>query len=201
MTPSTKTARRWIGRAFALIGVATCIVLFTPLASWWAHAYSGPIEEPTGDVLILLNAAADDGGEISYSSFWRARYAVHAWRDGTFKTLVVSGNEPSVLEFLVASGVPRNAIVAEMRSTTTRENGVETAKLVGGMSGRKVLLTSDFHVYRATRVFRKLGIEVAPMPIPDAIKRGSNWRGRCSAFEDLVLETVKIGYYRYKRWI
>ena len=59
----------------------------TPTVSWWVQAYSGPIEQPKGDVLILLSAAADDNSGISYSSYWRARYALVVWQEGGFKKL------------------------------------------------------------------------------------------------------------------
>jgi len=50
-----------------------------------------PLEAPKGDVLILLSAAEDDRGGISFSSYWRARYALLAWQSGGFKKIVISG--------------------------------------------------------------------------------------------------------------
>ena len=60
-------------------------------------------------------------------------------------------------------------MVAEWRSTSTRENAIETARLIQDMPGKKVLLTSDFPMYRAIRVFRKQGIEATPMLVPDVL--------------------------------
>ena len=174
----------------------------TPIDRWWAHAYSGPIEQPQGEVLILLSAAGDSEGGVSYSSFWRARYAVLAWQSGGFQKIVVSGGGgPGIANFLVAEGVPRQAIVPEWQSQSTHENGINTARLVANMPGRKVLLTSDFHMYRAVRVFRKLGIQVTPMPIPDVLKSEEHWNARFPDFETMVLESVKIAYYKIHGWI
>jgi uncharacterized SAM-binding protein YcdF (DUF218 family) len=92
-------------------------------------------------------------------------------------------------------------MVAEWRSTSTRENAIETAKLIQDMPGKKVLLTSDFHMYRAIRVFRKLGIEVTPMPVPDVLRSTEHWNGRFPAFETMVVESVKIAYYGLRGWI
>jgi uncharacterized SAM-binding protein YcdF (DUF218 family) len=187
---------------FAAIGLVTVPVIATPVVFWWAHAYAGPIDQPQGEVLILLSAASDDHGGISYSSYWRARQAVLAWNAGGFKKIVISGGGgPGILNFLAASGVPREAMMAEWRSTSTRENGIETARLIQNMPGRKVLLTSDFHMYRALRVFRKLGIDAAPMPAPDAMHAAEHWNGRFQAFEELVVETCKIADYRIRGWI
>jgi uncharacterized SAM-binding protein YcdF (DUF218 family) len=191
-----------INRLLVTIGLITVLVTATPVDLWWAHAYSGPLQQPQGDVLIVLSAAADDNGLISYSSYWRARYALLAWRTGSFQKIVISGGGgPGILDFLVAEGIPRQDIIAEWRSQSTRDNGTETARLIEGMSGRKVLLTSDFHMYRAIRVFRKLGIEVIPMPIPDVMKSAQHWNGRLQAFETMVQESTKIVYYRIHGWI
>ena len=51
---------RWLSRLLTVIGLTTVLVISTPIVSWWVRAYSGPIEQPKGDVLILLSAAADD---------------------------------------------------------------------------------------------------------------------------------------------
>jgi uncharacterized SAM-binding protein YcdF (DUF218 family) len=191
----------WLNRVFAAIGLITVLVIATPVVSWWARAYAGPIERPTGDVLILLSAAGDDRGGISYSSYWRAREAIFAWQTGGFKKIVISGGGPGILNFLIVEGIPREAIVAEWRSTSTRENGIETARLIQGIPGKKVLLTSDFHMYRALHVFRKQGIEVTPMAVPDVLHSTEHWNGRFSAFETMLVESVKIIYYALRGWI
>jgi uncharacterized SAM-binding protein YcdF (DUF218 family) len=199
---SLHKAGRWLNRVLAAIGLITVLVMATPIVTWWALAYSGPLERPKGDILILLAAAKDDRGGISFSSYWRARHALLAWQTGGFKKIVISGGEgPGILNFLIVEGVPREAIIAEWRSTSTRENAIETAKLIQDMPGRKVLLTSDFHMYRAVRVFRKLGIEVTPMPVPDVLRSTEHWNGRFPAFETMVGESAKIAYYGLRGWI
>jgi len=191
----------WLSRLLTAIGLITVLVITTPFVSWWARAYAGPIERPRGDVLILLSAAGDYRGGISYSSYWRAREAIFAWQTGGFKKIVVSGGGPGIQNYLLAEGIPRDAIVAEWRSRSTRENGIETARLIQGMPGKKILLTSDFHMCRALRVFRKLGIEVTPMAVPDVLHSTENWSGRFSAFETMAVESVKIAYYAGRGWI
>jgi uncharacterized SAM-binding protein YcdF (DUF218 family) len=155
-------------------------------------------EQHAGDVLVVLSAAPDDGGELSYSSYWRARYAIRAWQNENFKTVVVSGGGPATLELMAASGIHKDAIVYEMRSTSTRENVIETAQILAGLAGTKVPLTSDFHMYRSLGVFSKLGMRVLPMPVPDAMKRASTWPGRYPAVQGMVVETLKTCYYYWK---
>jgi uncharacterized SAM-binding protein YcdF (DUF218 family) len=200
---SLRNAGRALNRLLAAIGLITVLVISTPIVSWWAQAYVGPMEQPRGDVLILLSAAADDKyGGISYSSYWRARQALFAWQTGGFKKIVIcGGGSPGIFNFLIADGIPREVIVTEWGSASTRENAMETAHLIQGMPGKKVLLTSDFHMYRALRVFRKLGIEVTPMAVPDVLHATEHWNGRFTAFEIMLAESAKIAYYAVRGWI
>jgi len=198
--------RRSVGRALfcglAFIGLLCIVVVATPIDKWWAHALAGSIDQPHGDILILLSAANDDDDTMSYSSYWRARYALRAWRTGDFKTVVVSGGKGSgIRNFLVAEGIPAEAILDDWQSNSTRENAIDTAQLTQAMTGKKVLLTSDFHMFRALRVFRKAGLNVTPYAIPDVIKISNSWYGRISGFQKLVVETVKIGYYELRGWM
>jgi len=197
-----RKASRAFFSLFAVIGFITVLVISTPVVSWWAEAYSGAIEQPKGDVLILLSAAGDDRGGISYSSYWRARQAIFAWQTGGFKKIViVGGGGPGIFNFLIVNGIPREAIIAGWESTSTRENAIEAERLVHNLPGKKVLLTSEFHMYRALRVFRKMGIEVTPMAVPDVLHSTEHWDGRFSAFETMTAETVKIVYYAIRGWI
>jgi uncharacterized SAM-binding protein YcdF (DUF218 family) len=199
---SLQKAAKWINRLLAVVGLITVLVICTPVVSWWAQAYAGPIRQPRGDILILLSAASDDNGGISYSSYWRARHALVAWQTGSFKKIVITGGGvPGIVDFLVAEGIPRQAMMAEWKSTSTRENAINTGRLIAHMPGKRVLLTSDFHMYRALRVFHKLGINAAPMAVPDVLHSTEHWNGRFSAFETMLTETVKIGYYAMRGWI
>ena len=144
---SLQKAAKWINRLLAVVGLITVLVICTPVVSWWAQAYAGPIRQPRGDILILLSAASDDNGGISYSSYWRARHALVAWQTGSFKKIVITGGGvPGIVDFLVAEGIPRQAMMAEWKSTSTRENAINTGRLIAHMPGKRVLLTSDFHM-------------------------------------------------------
>ena len=189
------------------LGLLVLLVTVTPLVSWWAGALAGPWEDPRGEVLIVLGGSLLADGVMGPSSYWRSTYAALAWREGSFHGLVVSGGPAgkSIAEpmraFLECRGVPRSAIEIETRSRSTHENALYVTELLARVPGRKVLLTSDYHMYRAHRAFKKAGLEVLPRPFPDARKRASEWTGRWPAFVDLAVETLKIGYYYARGWI
>jgi uncharacterized SAM-binding protein YcdF (DUF218 family) len=103
--------------------------------------------------------------------------------------------------FLVSSAVPPDVIFLEQQSRSTRENALYTKQLIASWPGKKVLLTSDLHMFRAYRVFRAVGLDVLPRPIPDALKSSGTFRDRWCNSWGLLLETVKIGYYSARGWI
>jgi uncharacterized SAM-binding protein YcdF (DUF218 family) len=103
--------------------------------------------------------------------------------------------------FMVSQGIPASAISVEGDSHSTRENALKSKALLENRPGRKVLLTSDYHMFRAARVFRKAGIDIVPRPLPDAAKQIGAWRNRWPVFLGLCVETVKIGYYFARGWI
>jgi uncharacterized SAM-binding protein YcdF (DUF218 family) len=195
-------AVRSVQQILAALGLLLALVTLTPLDFWWATRLAGPWDNPKGEVLIVLGGSVLEDGTIGRSSYWRAVYAVRAWREGGFKAIVLSGSAAEAMrDFLVAQGVPRESIWLETRSRSTRENALFARPILSGMPGRKVLLTSDFHIYRAQRAFQKVGLDVSPQPFPDVRKRAQTPLDRWEAFLDLTEETVKIADYYLRGWI
>jgi uncharacterized SAM-binding protein YcdF (DUF218 family) len=197
----------WI---LGLLGLLFLIVTLTPVNMWWARILEGQGYEEKGDVLVVLSGSMLEDGSMGWSSYLRATYAQRYFKEGGFKGVLISGgasgaaNIPISIamgEFLKFEGVPPEAIHLETASRSTRENALYSAPLLKSLPGRKVLTTSDYHMFRARRAFERVGIQVFPLPIPDVIKRSSQRRERWSAFLDLFDETIKIGYYWARGWI
>ena len=153
--------------------------------------------------MIVLGSETSMDGLLGYSSYWRASYAARVWRNGHWRRVIASGRNVAVplRDFMVYAGIPMQDIILEDDSTSTRENALQCAKILAALPGRNVLLTSDFHMFRAIRAFRKAGVEVEPLPIPDAGKRAASTAMRWSVFLDLVSESAKISYYFVWGWI
>ena len=203
-----RRAARWIVRALAAIGFLFVFVTVTPIDDWWIKWLAGPWNNPKGDVLVVLGSDAVED-VIGWSSYWRSVYAVRAWREGGFREVVVTagsmhGEVPAaerMRDFMASQGIPVSAIRVEGAAQSTRENALKSKVLLDNLSGRKVLLTSDYHMFRAYRVFRKAGIVIEPRPIPDALKQTGWLRNRWPVFLGLCVETGKIGYYFVRGWI
>jgi uncharacterized SAM-binding protein YcdF (DUF218 family) len=198
--------------SLAVALVLLVVVAYTsPIVPAISHWLTGQWEEPKGDVLIVLGAEELGDGTIGMVSYWRSVYAVRAYRAGDFQRIVISGGSqgntesPSVAramsDFIVASGVPREAIWLEEHSQSTRENALFTATLIRNWPGKKVLLTSDCHMRRAHRAFARVGIDTIPAPIPDIGKRWNSWLSRWDCIWTVAEELVEFAYYMARGWI
>jgi uncharacterized SAM-binding protein YcdF (DUF218 family) len=195
----------WIGLTLWFL-----IIHLTPLDSWYASRLSGKWTDSDGDILIVLASDSMGSDIIGQDTYWRMFHAVLAWREGHFKTIVVSGGRwPGtpraeaylMADFLAAQGVPRDHIMIEPNSLSTRENAVMTAAMLAGMPGRKVLLDSDYHMFRARRAFEAAGLPVIPRPFTDVGKQAADRTNREHCFMLLLVETAKIAGYWWKGWI
>jgi uncharacterized SAM-binding protein YcdF (DUF218 family) len=196
--------------ALTLLGFMFVVVSVTPLTTWWATILEGNDYVDSGDVLIVLSGSMIEDGTMGWNSYLRSTYAWRTYRDGNFKEVLVCGGAvaPSKVpisvamgEYLKFQGVPAQVIQLETQSRSTHENALYSASILNQLPGRKVLLTSDYHMYRAQHAFARAGIQVSPRPIPDVIKRSAGLSARWSAFWELAGETTKIGYYWVRGWI
>jgi uncharacterized SAM-binding protein YcdF (DUF218 family) len=188
------------------LGLVLLTVTFTPLVSWWAACLQGPWTEARGDILIVPAGSMEGAGILGESSYWRSFYAILAWREGGWRQIMITGGGPvPVAEvmrvFLQTGGVPPGMIGMDTESTSTRESALHVKAALENEPGSKVLLTSDYHMFRARRAFSRAGLDVIPRPVPDAGKRAHRWNLRWGAFQDLAIESGKIVYYRWRGWI
>lgn len=194
--------RRLKTLAASLGALLACVTLVPP--TWYARWLSGPWTNARAPVLIVLGGDSVRDGMMGTSSYWRSVYAVDVWHWGGVGHIILSGDAEttaSMRTWILGQGVPADAITVENRSQSTRENAVFTAALARNIPGPYVLLTSDIHMWRALRAFRKAGIAALPRPAPDAFKRGNDPRDRWRVFIDITTECVRIVYYKAKNWI
>jgi len=209
-----KTLWRILVRASAVLGLSVVLITCTPLVGWWAVELAGPWTDARGDVMIVLTGNILSNGIIGETSYWRSAYTVMAWREGGWRQVIVSGGGggaalpvgEAMKIFLESGGVPAGAILTDSQSLSTRESALNLARMLSETRGaqtrgRTILLTSDYHMFRAVRALRKTGVIVIPRPIPDASKRAGSWTLRWEVFQDLSIETSKIAYYWSRGWI
>jgi uncharacterized SAM-binding protein YcdF (DUF218 family) len=193
-------------RALAALGLLQVLVAATPLTEWWTKALMGPWSDPSGNTLVVFGNEVYVDGMIGEVSYWRAVYAVRAWREGKFQRMILCGGPPenpiseALRRFVVSQGVDPRRVLVDRNSRSTEENAIE-AKRIAGNDPSVVLMTSDYHMFRSIRTARKAGLRARPRPIPDALKRTSQWSQRWGVFLTLSVESTKIVYYWARGWI
>lgn len=198
--------------ALAVLGLLVVVITATPVVSWWAQLYAGAWDDPSGDILVVLAADNLDVDVVGQRTYWRTVYAVLADRQTPFRKIVFSGGRPAagrastselMRDLAVSQGVDASLIQVETKSSSTRENALEVARLLQEEIGRAriVLLTSDFHMLRARLAFEGAGVAVIPRPFPDVLKRCEQRQQRWDAFLEMSIETAKLGGYWLNGWI
>lgn len=129
---------------------------------------------PDGDVVIVLGSGLGPGGQVPpllASRLDRGQRVFEALAaKGRDPILVVSGGKGSheqvaeaeaMAGYLLARGFPPAALVREEDSRSTRENLANTAALIGELrpAASYVIVTSDFHVLRASVLASRLGLD------------------------------------------
>ena len=187
----------------ALTGLLFLLVIFTPFVNWYATRLARPWSTQRGDILVVLSADGPNSGVIGISTYWRCFMAVLYYREQPYKEVVVSGKDSArgMGDFLVFSGIPADRILVENEASDTHQNAQFTARLLAGHPGSVVLVTSDFHMFRARRAFLKAGLRVSASAVPDVTKRSADYFARPQLFLAEMRETAAIVYYRYQGWI
>ncbi len=105
----------------------------------------------------------------------RLLHALQLYREGRIGKIIISGgngsfrkNDPAEADqlhrILLLAQVPEEDILLENKSLNTRENALFTRDLLQQHPEIRsaFLITSAFHLRRATACFRKVGVEVTP---------------------------------------
>ena len=123
------------------------------------------------DYVIIHGAGLIDGERVSKLLQDRLDKAIEVYRkDPTPPKLIPSGGKGSdeklseaeaMKRYLLENGVPEDDIIVEDQSKTTYENLKYSKQILDSMDGRKytALVTSNYHVYRALRYCREVGLK------------------------------------------
>lgn len=190
-------------RLLALTGLLFLLVIFTPFVNWYATCLARPWNTPRGDILVVLSAADPNSGVMGVSTYWRCFMALVYYRERPYKEIIVSGKDSAegMRDFFVFGGVPADRVRVESNAANTYDNARFTASLLKGTPGSVVLVTSDYHAFRARRCFLKAGIVVSTCGVPDITKRSAEYFARPQLFIAEMRETAAIVYYWYRGWI
>lgn len=123
------------------------------------------------DYVIIHGAGLLHGDQLSRLLRDRLDKAIEVYRkDPTPPVLIPSGGQggdetvseaEAMRQYLLERGIPERDILPEDASKTTLENLSFSKRILDGLEGRKytALVTSNYHVYRALRYCRRIGLK------------------------------------------
>jgi len=194
----------------------------------WREAPFPPValeETPVADVAVVLGGAVGQVGDPPVENLSggsnRVLRAARLFRAGKVSHILASGGNLPWLggpvpeadlmrDLLVEWGVPREAVVTETSSRTTRENALFSADIIRARGWTRVLLvTSAAHMARAIRAFRAVGIEVIPSPTHFGAREAPPFdlldlfpdTGALGQSTSVIHEVVGAWFYCLKGWI
>lgn len=161
---------------------------------------SGMLPAVPFDALVVLGCSVESG-RLSPAALRRVERAAQAYREHGATLVIASGGKAwqGQLECdvfgqgLLERGVPPERLLKERESQNTRGNARGVQPLLLEHAARRVgLVTCDWHMPRALRLFQPLGLELTALPAPAPARplaaRGARWlRERASLTLDLAL--------------
>ena len=180
-------------------------------------------QSPTADAIVLLAGDVSIPIPPRVESQVRGNRSVHTlrlYRAGKAPLIIVSGGNvfsqegfrpeaAYTADLLEEWGIPQSAIIFEGNSRNTRENAVETSRLLKNRQLTRVLLvTSAFHMPRALATFPGVGIDAIPSSSSIGAELAQptllNWIPSLNGLETMqsvVHEKIGIFIYRIRGWI
>ena len=169
-------SRNWILRAALLL----LLVLTVGVLGWcrWVYvqieSYAGQDQAASADAIGVFGAAEYDGRP---SPVYRARldHALSLYHRGIAPLIITLGgnggdqyNEGAVgREYLMAMGVPEEAIIAETESRNTEESALRIAVIARANGVRRLVIVSDgTHLFRIHEICAAEGLDVLTSPRP-----------------------------------
>lgn len=160
--------RRTAGKVFLIIFggiIAFCAVLCIVFSVNMASHTEKPLDSPRA---VIVLGCQVKGETPSTMLAFRLRAAIEVLNEHPETVCVTSGGQGSgedipeaeaMRRFLIENGVPDDRIITEDKSTSTRENlRFSAAKLAErGITDNVVIVTNDFHQYRAGVYARENG--------------------------------------------
>ncbi|WP_370016994.1 YdcF family protein [Peribacillus sp. RS7] len=130
-----------------------------------------PIPE-NADYLIILGARVK-GSVPSLSLQYRIDKAAEYLRANKRTLAIVSGGKgpgediseaKAMQQGLIEQGIEEARIMMEDKSTTTHENIVFSKELITDPSASGLIVSNDFHIYRAVEIAKKEGLDMKGIP-------------------------------------
>jgi uncharacterized SAM-binding protein YcdF (DUF218 family)/glycosyltransferase involved in cell wall biosynthesis len=206
-----RTARAHSVRGLLGLVVGYALLFHTNLI-WWAAAPLRLAAPPQhSDAIVVFAGGVGESGRAGGGLQERLKTAIDLYRGGFAPTLILSSGfvysfkEAEIMRALaIAEGVPADRIAVEDRATNTFEYVRFTDAILKSRGVRSILLVSSpYHMRRASLVWRKVAPEVTVVPTPPAQAQFyEHTRGASlEQVRGLLQEYAAIVVYWWRGWV
>ena len=163
-----------LGRVLDLVFGFAAILLGIAGVAFTLYTVSGlviPHRRRRYQRIVVLGSGLMPDGSVTPLLAHRVERGVEMWRRNPGSMLLMSGGQGAdeaqpeshaMRAYAESLGVPAEAILVEDKSTNTQENLQFSSRLFaerdGGNAGRILVVTDNYHVFRALLITRELGI-------------------------------------------
>jgi uncharacterized SAM-binding protein YcdF (DUF218 family) len=206
-----RRARTHLAQVVLALAAAAAIVFYTNVV-WWAAAPLR-IEQPPqhADAIVVLAAGVGESAKAGGGAQERLKEAVDFYKAGYAPSLVFSSGfvsgfrEAEVMRAMaIDQGIPAGSIVLEQRSANTYQMVVRVADILSDRRWTSILLVSSpYHMRRATMVWHKVAPGVRVIPVPPS-HTGFYDHVRGASLEQvggILWEYAAIVAYRARGWL
>ncbi|GKU80853.1 YdcF family protein [Niallia sp. NCCP-28] len=153
------------------LAISLVVACFGMVAFYYIQIKQTAAIPPPNNIpyIIVLGAKANEQ-KLSKPLKYRAETAFAYWEKNQKSQIVVTGGQgkgettteaEALQNFFLKKGVPENRILVENKSTSTYEN-IQFAKKLFAIE-EAVIVSNDFHLFRATTIAKKEGIQAYPL--------------------------------------
>jgi uncharacterized SAM-binding protein YcdF (DUF218 family) len=202
--------RRRALQVIAPIAVLVLLTFYTPLVWWLAEPLRVSAPPQQADAIVVFAGGVGESGEAGVGVPERVGQAVALYRSGYAPAIIFSSGYVFTLReaenmkaIAIDNGVPASAIVLEEAAANTYEN-VRNSTAIARSKGwsRVLLVSSPYHMLRATRTWHKVAPDIAVTPTPPnesqfyLHERGASLR----QIRGIVHEYVALLVYWMRGW-
>jgi uncharacterized SAM-binding protein YcdF (DUF218 family)/glycosyltransferase involved in cell wall biosynthesis len=207
-----RATRRRAAQVIVGLAAAYLLLFYTPLV-WWSAAPLTLSSPPAkADAIVVFAGGVGESGQAGGGYQERVKQALDLYKGGYARYLVLSSGyvysfrEAEVMRALaVDNGVPPSVIVLEQRAASTYQNVTFVDEILRDHRWRSILLVSSpYHMRRATMVWRKVApdVKVIPSPPPQSQFYDHPRAGATlSQIRGILQEYVAIFAYWRRGWL
>lgn len=161
--------RRWWQRVLILAALAA-VVTVAGLTIVIERYGSVDRARPAGVIIVLGGGRATEHRTLHAVDLYHAGYAPYLLCTGGVRINGGPFESEVCAAAALAHGVPANAIFTETVSTSTEENAIQARSIMHDHGwADAVIVSDDYHLWRANWIFSSSGIRVWPSPADGSI--------------------------------